>query len=525
MPVYPNILSHIQLFKICLTGIVELHGGKLNVFSAGEGQGCTFTMELPVEMSRGRSPNSSASQSRQHSLSGMPVPKSMQEDGDVSASLEWGQSYINMQDLAQRSSPPAEGLSALYNNSAAQLGGAVEERLAYGAGTHQLPMGSNHGDASEFDDGSVSIGLETSTHTGFLSPPASQHGDGAGPVISRGGPKKLVSGWNRVFHFLVVDDSVTNRKSLARMLSSHGHTVHTAVDGLDGLNKLYPISTTLLNQVGTQATTAIHVDAILMDSLMPRMNGSEATRRLRELGFTGLIFGLTGNVFDEDIKEFKDAGADEVLSKPLNLSILKKLMNESKLDIPSSASTKLARIHEEDSVRLKADVSLSPPCDTDVPSNILPDSFAVSLPTWGEAVVPPGAAGTRDYHTESQVRTTEHAAPVCSTPHSRGCDLGEISKDANQGDRTSRGFNNVASQDYVIDICSASAIDRDGDDGRDCFDENAAVDISIATGTAAVAGTAPAAGTAIVAAAVAAAVAATTGNNGEWMGLNQAAKF
>jgi CheY-like chemotaxis protein len=55
-----------------------------------------------------------------------------------------------------------------------------------------------------------------------------------------------------------------------------------------------------------------------MDNSMPVMNGVDATKRIRELGYTGKIFGVTGNGFQSDIDEFIAHGADEVLVKPVS---------------------------------------------------------------------------------------------------------------------------------------------------------------------------------------------------------------
>ena len=69
-------------------------------------------------------------------------------------------------------------------------------------------------------------------------------------------------------------------------------------------------------------------DAILMDSVMPIMTGPEATARIRALGYTGLILGVTGNALPEDIEHFTKCGANAVLTKPVNTDLLVKLLND-----------------------------------------------------------------------------------------------------------------------------------------------------------------------------------------------------
>jgi CheY-like chemotaxis protein len=58
---------------------------------------------------------------------------------------------------------------------------------------------------------------------------------------------------------------------------------------------------------------------IVIDNSMPVMNGTVATRTIRELGYTGKIFGVTGNGFQSDIDDFLAQGADEVLVKPVGM--------------------------------------------------------------------------------------------------------------------------------------------------------------------------------------------------------------
>ena len=69
-------------------------------------------------------------------------------------------------------------------------------------------------------------------------------------------------------------------------------------------------------------------DLILMDYQMPHMDGPTAIRRIRELGYQGQIVGLTGNVLGTEIETMRQAGANKVLSKPVQLTDIESLIME-----------------------------------------------------------------------------------------------------------------------------------------------------------------------------------------------------
>ena len=68
------------------------------------------------------------------------------------------------------------------------------------------------------------------------------------------------------------------------------------------------------------------IDAILMDVMMPVMDGLEATRAIRSLnrpdGKSVSIIAMTANAFEEDVKKTLAAGMNEHLSKPINGKLL-----------------------------------------------------------------------------------------------------------------------------------------------------------------------------------------------------------
>jgi CheY-like chemotaxis protein len=69
-------------------------------------------------------------------------------------------------------------------------------------------------------------------------------------------------------------------------------------------------------------------DLILMDYQMPRMDGPTAITRIRRLGYTGKIVGLTGNVLDSDKEFMRTAGANHVLSKPVQHTDFETIISE-----------------------------------------------------------------------------------------------------------------------------------------------------------------------------------------------------
>ena len=105
---------------------------------------------------------------------------------------------------------------------------------------------------------------------------------------------------------LVVDDEPAVRSSLQRALEIESYTVFLAEDGQQALDRLE-------HEV---------VDAIVLDVSMPRMDGLELTRRLRDAGDRTPILMLTARDAIEDRVSGLDAGADDYLVKPFVLAEL-----------------------------------------------------------------------------------------------------------------------------------------------------------------------------------------------------------
>ncbi|WP_299757975.1 response regulator [uncultured Pontibacter sp.] len=112
---------------------------------------------------------------------------------------------------------------------------------------------------------------------------------------------------------LVVDDDVRNIYSLSSLLEMHGLQVLVAYDGKEALEKL-------------KSETGI--DMVLMDVMMPEMDGIEATKRIRaDLRFKQLpIIALTAKAMKEDREKCIEAGASDYIPKPVDTDKLLTLM-------------------------------------------------------------------------------------------------------------------------------------------------------------------------------------------------------
>ena len=104
-----------------------------------------------------------------------------------------------------------------------------------------------------------------------------------------------------------------NRKLLAALIKRSGiHGCETAENGQLAID-------TILRDKS-------RFKIVFMDNLMPVLDGVEATKILRKQGFTNLIIGVTGNVLADDVLEFMKAGADLIMSKPLQITHLKMVL-------------------------------------------------------------------------------------------------------------------------------------------------------------------------------------------------------
>jgi len=112
---------------------------------------------------------------------------------------------------------------------------------------------------------------------------------------------------------LLVDDDIRNVYSMSAVLDSLGVVVTVATSGAEALEKMKKFD---------------HFQLVLMDIMMPEMDGYEATRNIRNMSRYSRIpvIALTAKAMPEDRKLCLDAGASDYVTKPVDMEHLKRVM-------------------------------------------------------------------------------------------------------------------------------------------------------------------------------------------------------
>ncbi len=109
---------------------------------------------------------------------------------------------------------------------------------------------------------------------------------------------------------LIAEDSSVIQNLTSRILKMQNYQIFSAKNGLEVLDMLEKDD----------------YDIILMDINMPKMDGIECAKKIRELGDEKKakipIVAITGNAMNYSLEEFRQAGIDDYLQKPLNFDKL-----------------------------------------------------------------------------------------------------------------------------------------------------------------------------------------------------------
>ncbi|MEK7989639.1 MAG: ATP-binding protein [Thiotrichaceae bacterium] len=210
------------------------------------------------------------------------------------------------QQVGEHSTAKAEGTGLglpITRKLVEMMGGTLQVKSALGSGSHfWFELEFNQVDAAN-------IGVEQIEQT----------------VIAYQGNNQKI---------LVIDNKAEDRFILCELLSSIGFTVAEAEDGEQGI----------------KATLEMQPDLVLVDLVMPVVDGFEYTRKIRELPklFDGLpIIAVSASVFETHQQESKKAGCNEFLPKPIHQNELFTLLRNH-LEIEWTYETKYLHSSDED---------------------------------------------------------------------------------------------------------------------------------------------------------------------------------
>ncbi len=111
---------------------------------------------------------------------------------------------------------------------------------------------------------------------------------------------------------LVVDDDRGMRETLLDILEDRGYQVGVAEDGIQALG----------------AFRSQAYDLVLMDIVMPRMNGVETLKRLRQIDSHVVVIMMTAYAVEDLVEEALREGVYRVLYKPLDIDEVLRLIDE-----------------------------------------------------------------------------------------------------------------------------------------------------------------------------------------------------
>lgn len=380
---------HVLTF-LCLavsSRIVRLHGGKIGVESEGDGTGSVFYIDLPIaqyhpdhpmddlisttlqstyaELFHGHSVSSiqasfiktstkSTCSSIRSSASAAHHRRSLVQEQQPEVVYEASEDAENTpvhspqrtRDYSSDSvnsflfgtiKPPSPLLAALVNSpSSASVSTSRRMRAAYMSSIlpegDASPIGSDDADApTEGHEETLEVHCLEPPSTPLptipfplLSPPPAV--SSPSPATSRASPQSIsrprtaaVETDYQLFferRILIVDDAPSNRKVVNHLLRDKIAHRDEAQNGLAACE-----------MVQASLTAQRPYDCVLLDYFMPEMDGPGAARRMREMGYTGLIVGVTGNNDVADIALFQQAGVNHVVVKPLDANAFWKILS------------------------------------------------------------------------------------------------------------------------------------------------------------------------------------------------------
>lgn len=125
---------------------------------------------------------------------------------------------------------------------------------------------------------------------------------------------------------LVAEDHPVNREILVQFLKKFGATIFQAENGMQALNLI---------------SKNPEIQMIFMDIQMPVLNGTEATKILRQKKYTGIIIACTANNDSSTFEKYKDIGINDILVKPFKREKVLELLDKWNIIIGLSKATEI----------------------------------------------------------------------------------------------------------------------------------------------------------------------------------------
>lgn len=148
-------------------------------------------------------------------------------------------------------------------------------------------------------------------------------------------------------HVLVAEDNIANQELIKTILDKYRISYYIASDGLEALNVFQQVD----------------FDLIIMDEQMPRMDGIEASRKIKAINKLMPIVALSANVIESDAKSrMRENIYDDFLGKPINISkleeIFRKYLQEGESYIKEDTASKKKQLQGMDMALIKEELQL-----------------------------------------------------------------------------------------------------------------------------------------------------------------------